>query len=112
MRRSRRPRRDFCPGVRMMRRRDVISLLGGASAAQALANFPLAAWAQQPNRIRKVAWLGVGGPNQPSPYLESFRAGLRELGWVEGRNLAIGTFWATGLDDMAAATQQALASDP
>ena len=41
-----------------------------------------------------------------------FRAGLRELGWVEGRNLKLGTFWATGLDDMAAATQQALASDP
>ena len=52
------------------------------------------------------------GPDQPSPYLESLRAGLRELGWVEGRNLKIGTFWATGLDDMAGATQQALASDP
>jgi putative ABC transport system substrate-binding protein len=95
----------------MMRRRDVISLLGGAAASSLV--LPLAARAQQqPNRIRKVAWLGVGVPNQPSPYLESFRAGLRELGWVEGRNLAIGTFWATGLDDMAAATQQALASDP
>lgn len=96
----------------MMRRRDVMSLLGGA-AAGSLVVLPLAARAQQqPNRIRKVAWLGVGGPNQPSPYLESLRGGLRELGWVEGRNLAIGTFWATGLDDMAAATQQALASDP
>ena len=64
------------------------------------------------SRRRNVARLGVGGPGQPSPYLESLRAGLRELGWVEGRNLKIGTFWATGLDDMAAATQQALASDP
>ena len=112
MRRLRRPRRrNACPGVRMMRRRDVISLLGGAAAANSLAAFPFAARAQA-NKIRNVAWLGVGGPDQPSPYLESFRAGLRELGWVEGRNLKIGTFWATGLDDMAAATQQALASDP
>ena len=94
-----------------MRRRDVISLLGGAAAANSLATFPFAARAQA-NKIRNVAWLGVGGPDQPSPYLESFRAGLRELGWVEGRNLKLGTFWATGLDDMAAATQQALASDP
>ena len=94
-----------------MRRRDVISLLGGAAAANSLAAFPFTARAQA-NKIRNVAWLGVGGPDQPSPYLESFRAGLRELGWVEGRNLKLGTFWATGLDDMAAATQQALASDP
>lgn len=89
-----------------MRRRDVIVLLGGAAIA-----LPHAAWAQA-NKIRNVAWLGVGQADQPSPYLESFRAGLRELGWVEGRNLKIGTFWATGLDDMAAAAQRALASDP
>jgi putative ABC transport system substrate-binding protein len=95
----------------MMRRRDVIALLGGAAATWPQV-WPNAAWAQQPNKIRNVAWLGVGSADQPSPYLESFRAGLRELGWVEGRNLKIGTFWATGLDDMAAATQQALASDP
>jgi putative ABC transport system substrate-binding protein len=91
-----------------MRRRDVISLLGGAAAT-----WPLTAWAQQqPNRVRMIAWLGVGTPGQPSPYLESLRAGLRELGWVEGRNLKLGTFWATGIDDMDAAAQQALASDP
>ena len=94
-----------------MRRRDVISFAGGAAVANSLATLPFAAWAQA-NKIRNVAWLGVGGADQPSPYLKSLRAGLRELGWVEGRNLKIGTFWATGLDDMAAATQQALASDP
>jgi putative ABC transport system substrate-binding protein len=95
-----------------MRRRDVISLLGGAAAASSLAAWPLAARAQQAGKVRNVAWLGVGQADQPSPYLESLRAGLRELGWVEGRNLKLGTFWATGLDDMAAAAQQALASDP
>src|SRR6185503_6642346 len=97
---------------RTMRRRDVISLFGGAAAASSLAAWPLAARAQQAGKIRNVAWLGVGQADQPSPYLESLRAGLRELGWVEGRNLKLGTFWATGLDDMAAAAQQALASGP
>ena len=49
----------------MMRRRDVISLLGGAAATwpQVWLN---AAWAQA-NKIRKVAWLGVGQADQPSP---------------------------------------------
>lgn len=92
----------------MMRRRDVISLLGGAAVA-----WPMVARAQQqPNRVRNVAWLGVGQAGQPSPYLESLRAGLRELGWVEGRNLKLSTFWAAGLDDMVAAVRAALASDP
>ena len=95
----------------MMRRRDVISLLGGAAAANSLATLPFAAWAQA-NKIRNVAWLGVGQADQPSPYLDSLRAGLRELGWVEGRNLKLGTFWAGGLDDMAATARAALASDP
>jgi putative ABC transport system substrate-binding protein len=100
-----------------MRRRDVISLLGGAATAGSLESLPFAAWsreawAQQPNRVRNIVWLGVGTPGQPSPYLESLRAGLGELGWVEGRNLKIGTFWATGLEDMADATRQALATDP
>ena len=73
----------------MMRRRDVISLLGGAAVA-----WPMVARAQQqPNRVRNVAWLGVGQAGQPSPYLESLRAGLRELGWVEGRDLKLSTFW-------------------
>src|SRR4029078_2244811 len=108
MRRLRRPRRDACPGVRMMRRRDVISLLGGAAVA-----WPMVARAQQqPNRVRNVAWLGVGEAGQPSPYLESLRAGLRELGWVEGRDLKLSTFWAAGLDDMWAAGRAALAPHP
>jgi putative ABC transport system substrate-binding protein len=89
-----------------MRRRDVLSFLGAAAA------WPLSAQAQTPARVRSVAWLGVGRAGQPSPYLESLRAGLRELGWAEGRNLRLGTFWATGLDDMGAATRAALASDP
>jgi ABC-type uncharacterized transport system substrate-binding protein len=90
-----------------MRRRDFITLLGSAAAA-----WPLTASAQQTTRMRRVAWLGLGRADAPSPYVDSLRAGLRELGWIEGRNLAIGLYWATGRDDMEAAARQLLASDP
>src|SRR5437764_3863780 len=89
-----------------MRRRDFISILGAASA------FPLTARAQQPEGVRRIAWLGAGRADEPSPYLESLRAGLGELGWSEGRNLTIGRFWATGLDNMEAVGRELLASDP
>jgi putative ABC transport system substrate-binding protein len=44
--------------------------------------------------------------------LDSLREGLRDFGWIEGRNLTIGTFWATGREDMVAAARKVLASDP
>jgi putative ABC transport system substrate-binding protein len=94
-----------------MRRRDFMSLLCGAAVALPVA-WPVAGFAQQPGRVRNVAWLGVGQAGQPSPYLESLRAGLSELGWVEGRNLKLGTFWAAGLDDMGAAARAAIATEP
>jgi ABC-type uncharacterized transport system substrate-binding protein len=90
-----------------MRRREFITLLGGAAAA-----WPLAASAQQGERVRRIAWLGAGRADEPSPYLDSLRAGLRDLGWSEGRNLTIGLFWATGLDNMEAAARELLAFDP
>jgi putative ABC transport system substrate-binding protein len=90
-----------------MRRREFITLLGGAAAA-----WPLAARAQGVNRVRHIAWLGLGRSDEPSPYLDSLRAGLGELGWIEGRNLKIGVFWATGREDMEAAAREVLAYDP
>src|SRR5262245_50887527 len=88
-------------------RRKFLATLGGAAAA-----WPLTARAQQRERMRRVAWLGAGREDEPSPYLESLRAGLGELGWSEGRNLTIGRFWATGLDNMEAVGRELLASDP
>jgi putative tryptophan/tyrosine transport system substrate-binding protein len=65
-----------------MRRREFITLLGGAAAA-----WPLAARAQQPNRIRRVAVLESdnGGPNQS--HIAAFRQAIDKLGWHEGRNI-------------------------
>ena len=90
-----------------MRRRAFITLIGGAAAT-----WPLAAGAQQRERVRRIAWLGAGREDEPSPYLESLRAGLGELGWSEGRNLTIGRFWATGLANVEAVGRELLASDP
>jgi len=65
-------------------------------ALAALAAAPALGSAQAPVRLRRVAWLGVGRPDVPSPYLEALRSGLSELGWDEGRNLALTRYWATG----------------
>jgi len=94
-------------GTGSMRRRDFITLLGGAAAA-----WPLAARAQAPSRMRRIAWLGLGRGDVPSPYVDALRSGLRDLGWIEGRNLSIGMFWATGREDMEAAARDLIASDP
>ena len=76
-----------------MRRRDFITLLGGAAA------WPLAASAQQPERMRHIGVL-MGVPEKDAEYqafLAAFREGLQELGWAEDRNIRIDTRWA-GLD--------------
>jgi len=78
-----------------MQRREFITLIGSAAAA-----WPLAARGQGAAPTRYIAWLGLGRAGTPSPYLDSLRTGLRELGWVEVRNLKIVAFWATGQEDM------------
>ena len=59
-----------------MLRREFITLFGSVAAA-----WPLTARAQQADRARHIAWLGRAG--EPSPYLDSLRAGLREFGRIE-----------------------------
>jgi putative tryptophan/tyrosine transport system substrate-binding protein len=69
-----------------MRRREFIAGLGGAAA------WPLAARAQQRALIPKIGWLHVGMRDES--VLAAFRKGLREIGLVEGRNVAIEQRWA------------------
>jgi putative tryptophan/tyrosine transport system substrate-binding protein len=68
-----------------MKRRQFIKLLGGAAA------WPIAARAQQPDRMRHVAVLTGDGENDPEvkPRLKAFEQGLEHLGWSVGRNLRI-----------------------
>ena len=74
-----------------MKRRAFITLLGGAAAA-----WPLAARAQQPERMRRVGVL-ISYPEAQSEFA-SFMDELRKLGWVDGRNLRIDTRWGIPAD--------------
>ena len=72
-----------------MRRRDLITLLGGAVA------WPLAARAQQP-ATPTIGYLGSGTPATQGQLVTVFVQRLRELGWIEGRTIAIEYRWADG----------------
>jgi putative ABC transport system substrate-binding protein len=81
-----------------VRRRDLIALLSGAAAA-----WPLAARAQpQPARLRTVGFLAATGPTVASHWLAAFVQRLHELGWSEGRNIALEVRWAEGRRERAA----------
>jgi putative tryptophan/tyrosine transport system substrate-binding protein len=73
-----------------MRRREFISLLGG------VATWPLAALAQQGGKLPTIGLLGSGTAAAQSQWTTAFVHRLRELGWTEGRNLAIEYRWAEG----------------
>jgi putative tryptophan/tyrosine transport system substrate-binding protein len=78
----------------MMKRREFITLLGGAAAAS-----PLAARAQQAGKLPMVGYLGPTTASALSQRLNSFVQRLRELGWNEGHTVAIEYRWAEGRDD-------------
>jgi putative ABC transport system substrate-binding protein len=77
-----------------VRRREFITLLGGASVA-----WPLAARAQQPGNPRTIGFLGQSTRSAASEWVAAFVQRLRELGWIEGRTVAIEYRWAEGRDE-------------
>ena len=74
-----------------MRRRKFITLLGSAAAA-----WPLVARAQQAAKLPTIGFLGASTPPAMSPWTAAFVQRLRELGWIEGRTVAIEYRWAEG----------------
>lgn len=76
-----------------LRRRDFITLLGGA-----VAGWPLQLSAQQP-AIPLIGWLSARSPDDTVHLVEAFRRGLSEQGLVEGRNVAMESRWALGQFD-------------
>jgi putative ABC transport system substrate-binding protein len=75
----------------MMRRREFITLLGGAAA------WPNAVHAQQPERMRRIGVLMMYAESdaQAHALVAVFRAGLRDLGWTEDHNIRLDYRWAT-----------------
>ena len=76
-----------------MNRRRFITVLGGAAAA-----WPLAAGAQQAERMRRIGVLMLYPENDPEGQLRAtaFRQGLQKLGWIVGRNVQIDFQWGLG----------------
>src|SRR3974390_2749085 len=75
-----------------MRRREFITVIGGATAA-----WPLAARAQQPERVRRIGVLlpAAADDAEYQARVGAFMQGLALLGWTIGRNVRIDTRWAT-----------------
>src|SRR5262247_3404273 len=74
-----------------MQRREFITLLGGAAVA-----WPIATHAQQPTKLPTIGFLGTTTLSAMSEWVAAFVQRLRELGWIEGRTVAIEYRWAEG----------------
>ena len=87
--------------IAKLKRRDFITLLGGAAAA-----WPLVARAQQAAKLPTIGYLGPNTRSVDGPRIDAFLQRLRELGWLDGRTMTIEYRWAEGrnehLADMAA----------
>jgi putative ABC transport system substrate-binding protein len=76
-----------------MKRRQFVALLGGATA------WPLTARAQQASKLPTIGFLGESTPSSQGPLFAAFMQRLRELGWIEGRTVAIELRWGEGRNE-------------
>jgi putative ABC transport system substrate-binding protein len=93
-----------------MKRREFITLLGGAAAA-----WPLAARAQQPERVRRIGVMISLAESDPEAQANAtaLREGLQQLGWTEGRNIQTDYRWGVGDPERSrAAAMELLALSP
>src|SRR5262245_22925967 len=80
----------------MIRRREFITLIGGAAAT----TWPLAARAQQ-STVPRIGFLGLAPASAQASRLEALRSGLRELGYIDGKNIVLELRWAEDVDQLA-----------
>ena len=80
-----------------MTRRKLMTLLGGAAVA-----WPIASSAQQPGKLPIIGFLVSGTPSSHGQWVAAFVQRLRELGWIEGRTIAIEVRWAEGRSERLA----------
>ena len=76
-----------------MRRREFIAILGG------VAGWPIAVHGQQLKKIPRVGFLGLTSPAAHAQFLEAFRRGLRDLGYIDGESISVEYRWAEGQYD-------------
>src|SRR5215470_8630943 len=81
----------------MIKRREFITLLGGA-----VATWPLAVRAQQTMKLPTIGFLGATTPSTQKKWTDAFVQRLRELDWIESRSIAIEYRWAEGRSEHAA----------
>jgi putative tryptophan/tyrosine transport system substrate-binding protein len=89
-----------------MRRREFITLVGGAAAA-----WPVVARAQQVAKVARIGWMSRGNATANDPNMNAFRQGMRELGYVEGQSFLLEPRFADGkielMPDQAAELERA-----
>ena len=92
-----------------IRRREFITLLGGAAA------WPFAAWAQQGDRLRRIGVLMPFDENDPvaKARISGFTQALADLGWTDGRNLRLELrWWGDDISRMRALAQELVGLQP
>lgn len=83
-----------------MRRREFIGILGGAAA------WPLVAHAQQASKVWRIGYLGFGTAAAFEDRVEALRTGLRDLGYIEGKNIVIEFRWGETVEQLQEAAAE------